>query len=123
MVWFRRLLFVGISFFLILISLAVAGERLLPLFHGDRDLAGRAMKAIFISLGGLGFAFAQPALWGAYARHAQGLIARGGARGPMARWIRCPGFPRAITNISIGAMAVFALVSLGLSWAVWTGSA
>lgn len=119
--WFQKLLLIGILFFVTLVLLSVLGERPLPLFHGDRDLAGRAMKAIFAGLGGLGFAFAQPAIRRGFAGLARDLIGRGGDQGFIARRALSPGFQEVVVTFSLGLMAVFALASLGLSRAIWTG--
>ena len=72
------MLFVTYACFAILILLAIAGESTLGLFNGDRDLAARTMKAVFALLGGVGFAFAQPAIWRAFAGFVQGMITSGG---------------------------------------------
>jgi hypothetical protein len=72
------MLFVTYACFAILILLAIAGESTLGLFNGDRDLAARAMKAIFALLGGVGFAFAQPTIWKAFAGFVQKLSVAGG---------------------------------------------
>lgn len=118
---FGALAWAGISLFAVLIALAAAGERLLPLFGGDRELAGRAMKALFSALAGLGFALVQPALWRAFARRTQGLIARGGGRGRLAARVRAPGFLRLVERIGLGLMAAFAAAALGLAGALWAG--
>lgn len=69
------MLFVTYACSAILILLAIAGENTLGLFNGDRDFAARTMKAIFALLGGVGFAFAQPAIWKTFAGFVRGMIA------------------------------------------------
>ena len=57
-----RLLLAAFVVLLTLIGLSVLGERTLPLFGGNRDLAGRAYKTLFVGLGGGMLGLAAPAL-------------------------------------------------------------
>ena len=117
----QKLLILSGVLFAILVGFALLGERTLPLYGGDREFAARASKALFAALGGLAFAFAQPTIWSAFGRWVQSLIGQSSARGSMRDWIVSSAFRDLTGTAGITLCVVFAAVSIGFTYALWTG--
>lgn len=94
-----------------LIALSVIGENTLGLFGGDRDLAARVTKGVFALLGGVGFAFVQPAIWSWFGGVLQKLIGQGGAQGGLAQYVMRPDFKSTLGTVGMVACVVFTVAS------------
>ncbi|MEJ6404707.1 hypothetical protein [Yoonia sp. 2307UL14-13] len=115
------MLIVSAICFVALIILAIIGEGILPIYGGDEQLAARGSKASFALLGGIAFAFAQPAIWGFFADTLQRLVARGDTKSPFADTVLQPGLKSNMQVVGMVLCALFALATLFLSFQLWRG--
>ncbi|MDF3415857.1 hypothetical protein HKX54_15420 [Sulfitobacter sp. M57] len=113
------MLIVSAISFVLLIVLALVGESILPLYGGDRELAARASKVSFVVLGGIAFAFAQPAIWGFFAGALQRVILRGGSNSSMAETLAQPGFKSGVQSVALGLCCLFLIATAVLALHLW----
>lgn len=119
----RSLLILALALFAALVLLGILGERLLPMFGGDRAAAGKAMKLVFAGLGGAALACAQPAIWQAFARRARAMIETGQSRSGFAGWLQDILTPERATTVGFAALIFCAVATLCLIWLISTGRA
>ncbi|MFP3384950.1 hypothetical protein [Tritonibacter sp. SIMBA_163] len=106
-------------FFVLLIALGVVGETILPFYGGDRELAARVSKVSFVLLGGIAFAFAQPAIWGWFIQAVQNAIQRSGTKSRMAQTIMRPGLKSTARSAGLGFCCFFLIMTAVLAFQLW----
>ncbi len=116
-----RLLLAAFLVLLTLIGLSVLGERTLPLFGGNRDLAARAYKALFVGLGGGMLGLAAPALVTGFVGRLRALFTRIEAKGAIADAILRDRALDQAQTAGFTLMALFALAGAVAAVLVWTG--
>lgn len=105
----------------LLVALAVTGERILPLYGGDTDLAARGSKASFALLAGCAFAFAQPVIWTWFAGVLQRLISAEATHSAIATTLHNPGF-RTWVQTAATVMCWMIVIATGyLALQLWRG--
>lgn len=117
-----RLLLAAIVLLLLLIGLSAVGERTLPLFAGDRDLAGRFYKTLYVAVAAGMLSLATPALVTGFAARLRTLVARVQADGPVAQVILSDSMLGQAQVIGYGLAAVFAVAGLAGAGLVWFGA-
>lgn len=116
-----RLLVIAGMLFLMLVALSIAGERTLPLFAGDRDLAQRVYKTVYVLIGAGAFGLAIPALVTVLAERLRALFLQIDAQGSVAALFlsdRAVGHAQAI---GYGLMVLFIAAGAVASLLVWLG--
>ena len=107
---------------LILIAIAAAGERTLPLFSGDRDLAGRVYKTLFVALGAGMLSLAAPALVAGFAGRLRALVQHAQADGMIAQMLLTDRVLGQAQAAGYGLMVVFAVAGIVGAALVWSGA-
>lgn len=115
------MLVLSIFCFAALIVLAIVGESILPLYGGNQELAERGSKASFALLGGVGFAFAQPSIWGSFAKGLQRSIAAGGSKSRLAIMLTQPGFISGVHATALLLCLGFLIATTILTVQLWRG--
>ncbi|MCG5239245.1 hypothetical protein [Azospirillum doebereinerae] len=116
-----RLLVAAFGILVFLVGLALLGERTLPLFGGDRDMARRVYKTLFVGLGGAMVSLAVPALVTGGVARARTLFGRIDAKGAVADFLLRDRVPEQAQTAGFALMAVFAVASVVAAVAVWSG--
>ncbi|ALG75610.1 hypothetical protein VY88_28945 [Azospirillum thiophilum] len=116
-----RLLLAAFLVLLILIGLSILGERTLPLFGGDRELAKRAYKTLYVGLGGGMLSLAVPALVTGFVDRLRALFARIDAKGAVADAILRDRTLDQAQTAGFTLMALFALAAMVAAALVWAG--
>lgn len=116
-----RLLLAAFFVLLTLIGLSILGERSLPLFGGNRDLAARAYKALFVGLGGGMLGLAAPALVTGLIGRLRALFTRIEAKGAIADAILSDRALDQAQAAGFTLMALFLLAGGVAAVLVWTG--
>ncbi|AWU98002.1 hypothetical protein [Azospirillum ramasamyi] len=116
-----RLLLAAFFVLLTLIGLSILGERSLPLFGGNRDLAARAYKALFVGLGGGMLGLAAPALVTGLIGRLRALFTRIEAKGAIADAILRDRALDQAQAAGFTLMALFLLAGGVAAVLVWTG--
>lgn len=116
-----RLLLAAFFILLTLIGLSILGERSLPLFGGNRDLAARAYKALFVGLGGGMLGLAAPALVTGLIGRLRALFTRIEAKGAIADAILRDRALDQAQAAGFTLMALFLLAGGVAAVLVWTG--
>lgn len=116
-----RLLLAAFVVLLTLIGLSVLGERTLPLFGGNRDLAGRAYKTLFVGLGGGMLGLAAPALVTGFIGRLRALFTRIEAKGTIAEAILRDRALDQAQTAGFTLMALFLIAGGIAALLVWTG--
>lgn len=116
-----RLLLAAFLVLLTLIGLSILGERTLPLFGGNRDLAARAYKTLFVGLGGGMLGLAAPALVTGFVGRLRALFTRIEAKGAIADTILRDRALDQAQTAGFTLMALFLLAGGVAAALVWTG--
>lgn len=116
-----RLLLAAFLVLLTLIGLSILGERTLPLFGGNRDLAARAYKTLFVGLGGGMLGLAAPALVTGLIGRLRALFTRIEAKGAVADAILRDRALDQAQTAGFTLMALFLLAGGVAAALVWTG--
>lgn len=116
-----RLLLAAFVVLLTLIGLSVLGERTLPLFGGNRDLAGRVYKTLFVGLGSGMLSLATPALVTGLIGRLRALFTRIEAKGAIADAILRDRALDQAQTAGFVLMALFAIAGVIAAVLVWTG--
>ena len=106
---------------LTLIGLSVLGERTLPLFGGNRDLAGRVYETLFVGLGSGMLSLATPALVTGLIGRLRALFTRIEAKGAIADAILRDRALDQAQTAGFVLMALFAIAGVIAAVLVWTG--
>jgi len=89
----------------------LAHQQLLALFDGDRDRTIYFTRGMIFFLMGMGMAAAQPAIWSAFIRRAQKVIAFGGSRTPFAQAILRPRTRHLVDLFGVGMSLFFGVAA------------
>lgn len=116
-----RLLLAAFVVLLTLIGLSVLGERTLSLFGGNRDLAGRVYKTLFVGLGSGMLSLAAPALVTGFIGRLRSLFTRIEAKGAIADAILRDRALDQAQTAGFVLMALFAIAGVIAAVLVWTG--
>lgn len=108
----------------LLVGLAILGERSLPLFAGDRSLAGRAYLTCYVGAGGAMLSFALPALATELVRRLRSVFITIDAKGAVAQMVLseqalgCAQYTGlCLMALGLGASLVAAVLTLaGVMW-------
>ena len=116
-----RLLLAAFLVLLTLIGLSILGERTLPLFGGNRDLAARVYKTLFVGLGGGMLGLATPALVTGLISRLRTLFTRIEAKGAIADAILRDRALDQAQTAGFTLMTLFLLAGGVAALLVWTG--
>lgn len=117
-----RLLLAAIVLLLLLIGLSAVGERTLPLFAGDRDLASRVYKTLYVAIGGGMLSLAAPALVTGFAARLRAAVEHAQADGALAQVILSDRMLGQAHLTGYGLAAVFAVAGIVGAALVWFGA-
>lgn len=100
--------YIAVALFVAMILLSLLGERILPLFGGNRELAARIYKVIFILLGTGVVIFVTPFLVSNFVERARFVIAAGGSKSDFATILLGNNIPHIAHIVGYSLMGVFA---------------
>ncbi len=105
--------------FLLVVLLALLGERTLPLFGGNRELAARVYKSAFAVLGGSMAGLAAPFIVTTFTARLRTVLAAAGSDNPVASLLLANGVPHAANVVGFTLLVVFMLAGTVAAVLIW----